>query len=66
MHAEPHKRKNGDCSSQDRLDSSDFLKLINKHGRCGNVLLGVKKHNAEKLNTILFFSVNGSITIIHV
>ena len=46
MHAEPHKRRNGDYMSQDRLDFSDFFsfwKLINKHYSCGTVSLGAKK-----------------------
>ena len=47
-HAEPHKIRNGDYSSQDRLDFSYFFKkLVNKHGTCGTVSLGAKNHNAE-------------------
>ena len=51
--------RDGDYSSQDRRDFSDFFfKLVNKHGSFGTVSLGEKKnHNAEKLNTILNFTI---------
>ena len=50
MHAEQHKRNNGDFFF--------FGKLINKYGSHETMLLGAKKkHNPEKLNTILKFAI---------
>ena len=62
MHAEQHKRMNGDYGSQDRLDFSDFLKTDKKHvtGTCNCVTeskKNQKKHNTEKLNTVLKFTI---------
>ena len=50
IHAEPHKRRNEDYSSQDRLDLSDFFfrKMINKHGNCETVSLEAKKATMQK------------------
>ena len=51
MHAEQHKRNNGDFFFF-------FGKLINKYGSHETMLLGAKKkHNPEKLNTILKFAI---------
>ena len=50
MHAEPCKRRNGEYSSQGRLDFSDFLfwKLISKHGSYGTVSVGAEKPQCRK------------------